>query len=63
MWKTLSIRQSGVYMNTSHKVLFQDSKCLKEVPTNSVNLNVTFQPYPMVTMRDTAINDQNVNLE
>lgn len=39
-------------MKTNHKVLCSDSRNLKDVPDNSVDLIITSPPYPMIGMWD-----------
>lgn len=46
-------------MKTTHKTLFQDSRNLKEIPSESVDLVVTSPPYPMISMWDDIFGDQN----
>jgi len=35
-------------MKTNHKIVFENSNNMKDVPTESVNLIVTSPPYPMI---------------
>jgi len=37
-------------MRTSHQIIFQDSKNMKGVDSESVDLVVTSPPYPMIEM-------------
>ena len=46
-------------MKTSHKILFQDARNLKEIASESVDLVVTSPPYPMIGMWDDMFGDQN----
>ena len=39
-------------MNTSHRVIYSDSKNMEAVPSESVDLMVTSPPYPMIAMWD-----------
>jgi DNA modification methylase len=39
-------------MNTTHKILFADSRNLKRLDDNSIDLVVTSPPYPMIEMWD-----------
>ena len=39
-------------MKTTHNILFQDARNLKEIPSESVDLIVTSPPYPMIEMWD-----------
>ncbi len=39
-------------MATSHSVLFQDSRALEDIPSDSIDLIVTSPPYPMIEMWD-----------
>ncbi|MCX8150932.1 MAG: site-specific DNA-methyltransferase [Candidatus Bathyarchaeota archaeon] len=46
-------------MKTVHKVIFGDSRWMKEVPDGSVELVVTSPPYPMIEMWDSIFSKQN----
>ncbi len=46
-------------MKTTHKTLFQDSRDLRDIPSESVDLIVTSPPYPMISMWDDIFGDQN----
>ncbi len=50
-------------MKTTHKILFQDSQDLKEIPSESVDLVVTSPPYPMIEMWDEMFSDQNPEIQ
>ncbi|QTA78210.1 SAM-dependent methyltransferase [Desulfonema limicola] len=46
-------------MQTTHRIIFENSKNMKELSSNSVNLIVTSPPYPMITMWDEMFSRQN----
>jgi DNA modification methylase len=46
-------------MITAHQVIFKDSKQMKELPDESVDLVVTSPPYPMIGMWDRIFTRQN----
>lgn len=46
-------------MTTNHRVLFQDARDLKDLPSDSVDLVVTSPPYPMIEMWDEMFDRQN----
>ena len=46
-------------MKTTHNILFQDARDLKEIPSESVDLVVTSPPYPMIDMWDEMYGHQN----
>ena len=46
-------------MKTTHKTLFQDSRDLRDIPSETVDLVVTSPPYPMISMWDDIFSDQN----
>ena len=46
-------------MKTTHNILFQDARDLKEIPSESVDLVVTSPPYPMIEMWDEMFSHQN----
>ena len=50
-------------MKTTHKILFQDSRDLKEIPSESVDLVVTSPPYPMISMWDDIFSNQNSEIQ
>jgi DNA modification methylase len=50
-------------MKTTHNILFQDARDLKEVPSESVDLVVTSPPYPMISMWDDIFGDQNPEIQ
>ena len=49
-------------MQTTHKILFQDARDLKEIASESVDLVVTSPPYPMIEMWDDMFSDQNPDI-
>lgn len=46
-------------IKTTHKIVFENSKSLKAIPKNSVNLVITSPPYPMIAMWDEIFSRQN----
>ena len=50
-------------MKTTHKLLFQDARDLKEIPSESVDLVVTSPPYPMIEMWDDIFSGQNSEIQ
>ena len=50
-------------MKTTHKILFQDARDLKEIPSESVDLVVTSPPYPMIEMWDDMFGNQNPEIQ
>ena len=50
-------------MKTTHKILFQDAKNLKEIASESVDLVVTSPPYPMIDMWDDMFASQNPEIQ
>lgn len=46
-------------MKTKHQFLFQDSRCLSNIASNTISLTVTSPPYPMIAMWDTLFIEQN----
>ena len=46
-------------MKTGHKIIFENSNNMKEVPSGSVNLVVTSPPYPMIEMWDEQFSTSN----
>ncbi len=53
----------GLSMKTNHKILFQDARDLKEIPSESVDLVVTSPPYPMIDMWDDMFGSQNLEIQ
>ena len=50
-------------MKTTHNILFQDARDLKEIPSESVDLVVTSPPYPMIEMWDEMFSRQNPEIQ
>ena len=50
-------------MKTTHNILFQDARNLKEIPSESVDLIVTSPPYPMIEMWDEMFSNQNPEIQ
>ena len=50
-------------MKTTHKILFQDAKNLKEIASESVDLVVTSPPYPMIDMWDDMFSSQTPEIQ
>ncbi len=50
-------------MKAVHKILFQDSRNLKNIPSESVDLIVTSPPYPMIDMWDDMFGNQNPDIQ
>ncbi|MDE0637416.1 MAG: site-specific DNA-methyltransferase [Candidatus Poribacteria bacterium] len=50
-------------MKTTHKTLFQDSRNLKNIPSESVDMVVTSPPYPMIEMWDDMFGNQNPEIQ
>ena len=50
-------------MKTTHNILFQDARDLKEIPSQSVDLVVTSPPYPMIDMWDEMFSHQNPEIQ
>ena len=48
-----------INMKTTHNILFQDARDLKNIPSESVDLVVTSPPYPMIEMWDEMFSHQN----
>ncbi len=46
-------------MKTKHQFLFQDSRCLSNLTSDTVALTVTSPPYPMIAMWDNLFIEQN----
>ncbi len=49
-------------MTTNHRLLFQDARDLKDLPSDSVDLVVTSPPYPMIEMWDEMFDHQNSDI-
>ncbi len=49
------------YKDTTHKVIFGDSRNMKEIKDNSIDLIVTSPPYPMVKMWDNMFQQAGAN--
>ncbi len=49
-------------METTHTILFQDARDLKEIASESVDLVVTSPPYPMIEMWDDMFSNQNPDI-
>ena len=52
-----------INMKTTHSILFQDARDLREIPSESVDLVVTSPPYPMISMWDEMFSDQNPEIQ
>ncbi len=52
-----------INMKTTHNILFQDARNLKEIPSESVDLVVTSPPYPMIEMWDEMFSHQNPEIQ
>ncbi len=50
-------------MKTTHNILFQDARDLKEIASESVDLVVTSPPYPMIGMWDDIFSAQNPEIQ
>ena len=50
-------------MKTTHNILFQDARDLKNIPSESVDLVVTSPPYPMIEMWDEMFSHQNPEIQ
>ncbi len=50
-------------MKTTHNILFQDARNLREIPSESVDLVVTSPPYPMIEMWDEMFSHQNPEIQ
>ena len=50
-------------MKTFHKLIFGDSRNLKEIPSESADLMITSPPYPMIEMWDEMFSEQNPGIE
>ncbi len=49
-------------MKTIHKILYQDSRNLENIPSESIDLIVTSPPYPMIEMWDEVFGNQNPDI-
>ncbi len=49
-------------MKTIHKILYQDSRNLEDIPSESIDLIVTSPPYPMIEMWDEVFGNQNPDI-
>lgn len=49
-------------MKTTHKIIFSDSKDMKDVKDESINLMITSPPYPMIQMWDKMFSEQNIKI-
>ena len=52
-----------INMKTTHNILFQDARDLREIPSESVDLVVTSPPYPMIEMWDEMFSHQNPEIQ
>ena len=52
-----------INMKTTHNILFQDARDMKEIPSESVDLVVTSPPYPMIEMWDEMFSHQNPEIQ
>ena len=50
-------------MKTTHNILFQDARNLREIPSESVDLVVTSPPYPLIEMWDEMFSRQNPEIQ
>ena len=50
-------------MKTTHNILFQDARNLREIPSESVDLVVTSPPYPMIEMWDEMFSTQHPEIQ
>ena len=50
-------------MKTIHKILFQNSRDMSNIPSESVDLVVTSPPYPMIEMWDEMFGNQNPDIQ
>ncbi|MFX0077528.1 MAG: DNA-methyltransferase [Candidatus Hermodarchaeota archaeon] len=46
-------------MKTIHKIIFSNSKQMKEIESSSIDLGITSPPYPMITLWDESFANQN----
>ncbi|MCL5018147.1 MAG: site-specific DNA-methyltransferase [Candidatus Pacearchaeota archaeon] len=49
-------------MRTTHKIYFSDSKSMKELSNESIDLMITSPPYPMIKMWDEMFEKQNTEI-
>ncbi len=49
-------------MKSIHKIYYKDSKKMKDVPSESIDLVVTSPPYPMIEMWDGIFSEQNAKI-
>src|SRR4030067_2232774 len=49
----------GNALKTTHKILFENAKDMREIPDKSVDLMITSPPYPMIAMWDDIFSKQN----
>ena len=49
-------------MKSSHKIIFQDSRQMADLPNESIDLVVTSPPYPMIEMWDEVFTKQNIKI-
>ncbi len=49
-------------METEHKIFYQNSQDMTDIPSDSVDLIVTSPPYPMVEMWDNIFSNQNKSI-
>ena len=52
-----------INMKTTHNILFQDARDLKDISSESVDLVVTSPPYPMIEMWDEMFSHQNPEIQ
>ena len=50
-------------MKTMHRICFGDSREIKEIKNEAVDLVVTSPPYPMIAMWDSVFSEQNPNIK
>ncbi len=50
-------------MQTTHRVYFENSGCMKSIPSESVDLIVTSPPYPMIAMWDDLFSDMDSDIK
>ena len=46
-------------METTHKIFYQSSQNMIDIPSQSIDLIVTSPPYPMIEMWDDIFSNQN----
>lgn len=49
-------------MKTTHRIVFENSKNMEDIPSESVDLVVTSPPYPMIEMWDEVFSAQNPDI-